>query len=219
VYLRVEVEFAHTDHTTGTLFADIWLDSIRLIPANGGWAAQAFGPGVNNATNFGSTTNLATVSAGLGGAVGQWVVVPAPMVFNQYSIWNTDTSLQRDAEVRLYRDVADANALAEVPGARATYSFIPGAASARLAAINHPGTALLLEPGQYLAVLRNTSTARTFGLGFLGSGSQVIMNNAVSRTNAAALGTTLDINNGWPVTGAVFALGLRGRVQGGILAW
>jgi hypothetical protein len=213
VYLRVELH----QEMTGAI--DVWLDSVRLYAASGGWGAQAFGAGVNNATNFGSTTNLAIVAAGVGGAVAQLIDVGGPMLFRQYFIWSSDTTLLRTAEVRLYRDVQYQPNLVEVPGSAATFSFTPVAASSRGAAVTHPEGVVFLEPGTYWAVLRNTSTLRTFGLGFLGNGAQVLMNNASSRTNAAALGATLDIVTGWSVTGAVFALGLRGSIQGRALDW
>jgi hypothetical protein len=217
VYLRVEVLFNHTSHTGGTTFVDIWLDGVRLYEVNGGWAAQAAPAGVSNNTSFSASSNLAAVSAGAGGAFGQMISVPAPMLLRNFTIWSTDTSLQRDAEIRLYRDIGATANIVEVPGANATFSFTPSAASRRSALVSgHPLGAVFLEPSNYWVFLRNTSTARTFGIGVLPSGSGVLLNPAVNRADAIALAATLDAIAGgsWTQTTATFGIALRGTFQG-----
>lgn len=164
-----------------------------------------------------SAVVLATVSGGNGGAAALAIDLPATLLLQDYLVWCTDTAGQRDAEIRLYKDVGVA-ALAFVTGTDATISFTPAAAGRRTSGAVS-GAPVTLLPGSYWLVIRNTSTARAFDLGSSGAGSGSNFfpaNNFQTLSNVPALGSTLDLTNAavWANGGAILGVALVGRVWG-----
>jgi hypothetical protein len=182
-------------------------DVIRQILPSG-WVTTAFAEGWSPFMAGTTAANLAAVAAGLGGARAVPIRVREPMRARQWCIYNTDAASARSAEVRLFRDVGNAN-LEFVSGTDATFSFTPGAPARRTA--NMSTLPVNLEPGLYWAVIRNTSASQTFGLGFTAQTNAIdaLMNLA---STTAALGATIDVT-GWTESSAVFNVAITGEVM------
>lgn len=167
----------------------------------------AYAPGLNNESLLtGSVSNLAIVSGGSGGAFLVPVVLAGPMYAAEIVVWNTDTSLARTAEVAVYR--AEGGSLANCTRlASGTLSFTPSAAAVRAATLS--GGPVYLPPGGYLLAIRNTSTARTFGLGGTANSATPFPTLGVSGSSAAFSATFMDFSGFAGFTGSARGLGLR----------
>jgi len=128
-----------------------------------GWSPFAFPEGSAGATMTNSSNSaLEVVAAGNGGAILVPFRLSSPMLLQSCFVFNTDTASLRTAEWRLYVDRSNGATLDEVAGANGTWSFTPTVASEReSAAASAP---VLLSAGLYWLVIRNTSTAQTFGV-------------------------------------------------------
>lgn len=169
------------------------------------WVPFAYPPGLTNASDLsGSVLNLATVAAGNGGAFVAVVYVPGLMSIDSVSLWNTDTSLLRSAEVGVYY-MAGASLTNLIRVTSGSTSFTPSAASKREVTV----TTVAIRPGTYFVVVRNTSTARTFGIGGTANSATVYPTLGMSNASIAALGAALDIS-GWSASGAARGIGLKG---------
>lgn len=196
---------------------------IRAINSNGdligavpiGLAPFAYPIGMNSRATSAGALDLETVAAGVGGARAIPIHVPSLMLLDSLSIYNTDTANARAAEWGLYWDAADAASStfigrdAFVSGVLGTFSFTPGgAASVRTStATSAPVT---LAPGIWWLVIRNTSTARTFGLGYEGAGDLAVARHRYSAAQAA-LSVSIDIS-GWSDSNAMPLVRLNGRI-------
>lgn len=155
-----------------------------------------------------------------GGSVAFPVVLSGHMLLESVTVRNTDTTLTRTAEWRIYEDRLDnSNTLDEVAGANGTWSFSPGVASDRTStAASAP---VYLAPGIYWAVIRNTSASVSFGYGICSP--PVFLQNAnasKTKTLGSALGATLDfVAATWAGGTNVPGFRLNGRVFGETTAY
>lgn len=179
-----------------------------------GLAPFASPSGLSNAATSTTTLNLAAVSGGLGGARAIPIVVPALMLLESLSIWSTDTANLRAAEWALFWDQGEAttstfvNLVSPLLGsAVGTFSFTPGAASVQTSTAT--GGPYRLAPGVYWLVIRNTSSARTFGLGSVAAGDLAIANHRQS--TMAAITVSLDIS-AWTAANGIPLVRLNGRI-------
>ena len=179
-----------------------------------GWAPYAFVLGAGPAELAATAQTLAAN----GGSVAVPIDVRGHMLLQSLTIRTTDTSLQRTAEWRLYRQRLNngnggENTLDEVVNANGSFNYTPSAAA------NQTSTPsivpIYLQPGIYWLVLRNTSPSnRTMAVGSAAAGTMAL-NICQTKTLGSALGTTLDfVAATW--TKATFLLGARlnGRVFG-----
>lgn len=199
------------------LGADLGASALRFAAAylrdlrwSGARLPYVFHGGTIAADNTAMT--LALVSGGNGGAVALPMILAAPMVLQGYSLLGADTANARSCEMRLYQDIGGTNSLAFVTGTDATLSFTPSAIVVRTASVS--GAPVTLWPGTYYLVIRNTSTAQTFGIrqmqpvGNWPAGTPSI-NRSLS--TVAALGATIDTST-WTQNGGIVSARLNGRI-------
>jgi hypothetical protein len=180
----------------------------RIDPA--GYMPMAFPIGHSSAHAYATALNLDIVSGGNGGARAMPLLLTSRMIAVRWILYNTDTANARSAEVRLYQDVGS-NILEFVTGSNATFSFTPGAAARRTA--DMAVFPVVLQPGVYWAVIRNTSTARSFGIGFTAAAGGLDLKANVSNTTTPALGSTIDIDD-WVASAAQIGLFIGGSAAG-----
>jgi hypothetical protein len=188
----------------GTLRNLLAFDSVRAKPVTPvGFQQVAYPIGYDATGATATAKNLAAVVAGNGEAMLIPIVLAAPMFLKAYRMWSTDTAANaRTAEARLYVSRLDNSATVNfVTGSDATFSFTPaGAAAGRSSAdVSGAGT-LLLPPGAYWLVIRNTSATQVFGIGTLATILGIAANAVLA---IAALGTTLDIETSWAKSAAI----------------
>jgi hypothetical protein len=188
-------------------------DSVRERPVSEiGWLPFADLYGFRPDLVVGSITALA---AGTG--IATHVYLTAPISLQSVTIRNVDATLSRSWEWRLYEDrLNNTGTLNEVAGANGSESSVAAAAANRTA--NAVSAPVIIPPGHYWLVIRNTEAANVFSIGGAGTGTMALN---VSQTKAAvgALGATLDLVTGW-TKGTSFVAGrLNGRALGGAAAW
>ena len=188
-------------------------DLIGAVPI--GLAPFAYPLGLDSFATASGSLALDTVAAGVGGARAIPILVPALMLVESLSIWSTDTGSARTAEWALYWDGGDASSStfigydAFLSGVLGTFSFTPGG-SASVQTSMATGAPLRLAPGIWWLVIRNTSTARTFGLGYQAAGDLAVARHRFDAA-AAALSVSLDIS-GWSDSNAMPLVRLNGRI-------
>lgn len=188
-------------------------DLIGAVPV--GLAPFAYPLGLDSFATSSGSLALDTVAAGVGGARAIPIHVPALMLVESLSIWSTDTGSARTAEWALYWDGGDASSStfigydAFLSGVLGTFSFTPGG-SASVRTSTATGAPLRLAPGIWWLVIRNTSTARTFGLGYQAAGDLAVARHRFDAA-AAALSVSLDIS-GWSDSNAMPLVRLNGRI-------
>lgn len=176
--------------------------------SSAGWLPLAGGPGFSNAHSFGTDVALAAA----GGAARVPIIVPSQMRVQQWGLFNGDTASARSAEIRLYRD--NGTVTGEfVSGTDASFSFTPGAASLRQAAVSSPG--VRIPAGTYWGVLRNTHATNAFNIRrnsppTIGG----LFMASATKSGLSALGATIDLDTGWSSAGTLFAIWLEGLVIG-----
>lgn len=183
-------------------------------PAGGGTAGRqaiATVHGMSDALTFGTDQVLAAVSAGNGGAVAVQLFVHSTMYLEGYALFNGNTASLRTAEARLYLDNGDST-VDEVTNSAAAWSFTPSAASLRRVSVT-TGAPVILSPGSYWIVLRNTSTSQTFALRRT-SPPTLALPDMRLHSGIAALGASLELDSGWTTGGGVCAIWAEGRVIG-----
>jgi hypothetical protein len=174
-------------------------------------AAYPFGYSAVDASS--ATTAFIVVTASLGGALLQPVVVPSEMYLQSLTIRQGATSGAKTAEFALYYDTGSTT-LTRVTGTDGTFSFTPSAADDRTANISVPGT--LIRPGTYFVAIRNTSASQTFSIRRAVPVEMVNTHSATNNTTgAAALGSTLDYSaTGWSAQVGIYYVRLNGRAMG-----
>ena len=173
-----------------------------------GWALYAFPEGGGPLQTPTTARNL-PVS---GGSLMIPITVPTHMKLYNVTIWNTDTASARAAEWRLYElRTGESVTGDEIPNANGTWSFTPSAASNQGSDAQTPP--VYIGPGVYVLVIRNTSGAQTFGVGQQASGTMG-PTFVKSKTLAAALGATLDLNTSWTGATEIPGVILRGTFPG-----
>lgn len=183
-----------------------------------GWLPYAFPVGVNTNATFGSTLTL-PVS---GGSVAFPIVLEAPMLLDNIVIGQKDAASLHTLEVRLYEDRLNfgvgSNQVDFVVGSDAAFSFTPGAADVRSAVVS--GAPVILPPGVYWCVIRNTSATITAGIGLAASGTYQMVANAMTKTIGSALGAQIDLVAAtWTKTTGLPSVMLNGRVFGQATSW
>jgi hypothetical protein len=166
------------------------------------------------------TPTGATLAAS-GGSICVPFRLVAPMLAETYVFRNLDTSGAHTLEARLYVDRRNNSGTADsVPVSGATWTFTPSAASDQ-ASTSLSG--LLLAPGLYWLVIRNSSASVAAAVG---RGSATAMLTTLSgsafykaKAGLGALGATLDLVTGWSGVGRVPAVAIGGRVLGQSGAW
>ena len=166
----------------------------------------AFSLGSHHGAIVQTEANLAAVSGGLAGAWATPMAVSGPMLLSSFTLANRNTSALREAEWRLYVDTGS-NTLNQVSGVSGTFSFTPVANSVRTSSLSTP---VLIAPGLYWVVLRNTSTAQTFSIGFMNAGV-LTTNTSRDNTAEAALSSTIDIS-AWTANTPLPLFRLGGRI-------
>lgn len=198
------------------------IDHTGLTGVSGalGRQAHAFPLGLSTAIDVAaSTLTLAAVSGGNGGALAQWIPVLAPMYLDSYQIRQQSTASARTAEARLYQDNGDTT-LDFVTGTDATWSFTPSSAG-RQTSSAVSGAPVLLTPGWYLLVIRNTSASQTFQIGGAAIATAFVGQNMsanLTTASVAALGSTFD-PTGLTKDNRLYGAILLGRVMGQGAAW
>lgn len=196
-------------------------DSVRAKPVTPiGWQLIAYPNKFVASDAFSNSQALAVVAAGLGGAIQIPFVLAAPMQLSELQLINRDVASLRSCEYRLYYSQKNNTATGVfVTGTDGTFSFTPGAASLQTSFPS--GVPLILPPGQYTLVIRNTSAAQTFGMGTSAAIPTLSVGKAGYRTHAgiAALGATLDMMTGWGGSARFAAVALAGRDYDGATAW
>lgn len=176
------------------------------------WLPYAYAQGIKVADT--GITSLAVVATGNGGAVFMPFFLTAPMLLQSVSIVCGDTASLRTCEFRLFADNGDAT-IDYVAGSAGTFSFTPtGSPAVRTATITTPGT--YLPMGTYWLVIRNTSTAQTFGIRTAAAGNWgSTPPDTKTHTGIPALGTTIDVTGGaWTARSDLWCVRLDGRVMG-----
>jgi hypothetical protein len=183
-----------------------------------GYQPYAFPIGsVDFATANSTAVNLATVASGDGGAILIPIVIHAAMQVEECWFYSTDTSLARSAEWRLYYDQVNSGAnLFHVAGLNGTMSFTPGSATWRSSAASTPA---IIAPGSYWLVIRNTSTARSFGIGVAAGGISGAPTITRVDTALGALDTSLDFSGFSANNNRVVQAALMGSVFGEGAPW
>ncbi len=193
-------------------------NSQRELSDDIGWAPYAYG--LAAPAPWGVATALSLPASG--GSVAFPVFVPSHMLLQSVAVRNTDTTLQRDLEWRLYQQKlnngnAGENTLDEVPNANGTLSFTAAAASWQTSTPSSPP--IYLPPGVYWMVFRNTNGSNTFGVG-TDSTAAAYGNNAQTKTLGSALGSTLDfVAATWTKVPNAPWVVLSGRVFGNTAAF
>lgn len=155
-----------------------------------------------------------------GGSVLLPIMVPARMSLQGISYRNTDSTLARSSEWRLYVDDNSGVSVTEIAGANGTDSFTASAGSTRDSACASPPVQLL--PGMYWLVLRNTHATNTLGIGSGSMTSNLVPTYVKNKTLGSALGSPLDIDTSWLTAlfgNAIPAVRLNGRVLGKTALW
>lgn len=179
--------------------------------ANLGRMPYAFPLSFHGAMVSNGVSDLAIVSGGNGGALATPMDVPAPLALQSCSIRQGSTANLRTGQWRLYREPEGGGAtLEEVPGAAGSFSFTPSAIDDRVSPAATPG--VLLQPGLYWLVIRNTSAAQTFSVRRFVS-TEAMGNVAMVNTSVPGLGATIDLST-WGKNPGVFLARLNGRVFG-----
>lgn len=180
----------------------------QRLPVHASLAPYAYPVGFDIAGTYTTATNLAVVAAGVGGAIAIPIFVPSEMRLQRAIIRSGDTANLRTAEWGLYLDMGDNTQSVFKQVASGTWSFTPTVASDRASAATVAPTEI--AAGVYWLVIRNTSTAQTFGIDGALPGS---FGRSINRTNAAlaALGTTIDIS-AWSGSSTSQACRLDGRI-------
>ena len=185
---------------------NVELEPYSLLTTPQGYAPFAFSLGSHHGAIVQTEANLAAVSGGLAGAWATPMDVPGPMLLSSFTVANRNTSALREAEWRLYVDTGS-NTLNQVSGVSGTFSFTPVANSVRTSSLSTP---VLIAPGLYWVVLRNTSTAQTFSIGFMNAGV-LTTNTSRDNTAEAALSSTIDIS-AWTANTPLPLFRLGGRI-------
>lgn len=186
-------------------------DSVREKPLSEiGWLPFAFHGSASGIEPV--TTNV--VLPAVGGSVAIPIYLPAPMLLQSVSVKNNDAATARSWEFRLYEDRRNNNnTLDEVAGANGSESFTPGAASVRT--VNVAGAPVILPPGIYWLVVRNTHATSTWTIGATAGTAPWQTNSAQTKTLGSALGSTLDLVAAtWTKVTGVYGARLNGRVFG-----
>lgn len=192
-YVKVKITCTAGDSNT----EKFTIRGVSFLPVvqESGFMPYAYPLGATGSETSGVTTSLAVVAAGLGGQIAIPFVIQRPIKVYSLTIRSPDAASLRTAEWRLYRSnfndltTGGETTLSQATGVQGTFSFTPGAASNRTSALSTPTVVL---PGSYLLVIRNTSTAQTFGLSSPTAGSMAL-NRVFLDTNRAALGTSLNV--------------------------
>jgi hypothetical protein len=206
----------------GTLRSIDVYDSVRARPTTpAGFTVVAYPPAFPTMDAFTSSTTLAAVSSSLAGAAVAPILLTAPMFLKAFRLRSNDTSLLRTAEARLYVSRLDNSATCNfVAGTDTTWSFTPGAASGQTSA-DVSGAPVLLPPGLYFLVVRNTSSSNTFALATsVGTPTMGLTGSKnITSASVAALGTTIDLVTSWVGTSAFVGLALMGYKPDHSAAW
>lgn len=168
----------------------------------------AYPPGLNNTTDLsGAPLSLAINSAGLGGACMTFLTLTSVMESPEFVFYNTDASLARSAQLGLFKSGGGGGIVGALV-ATGTWSATPASAGVRTVAFDTP---VDLAPGTYIIAIRNTSTARTCGVGGTSNGPTPFPALAASLAAASqgAWGTTEDFGT-YTQTGRALGLGLVG---------
>lgn len=208
----------------GTLRALRGYDSVQAKHLSAvGWAPFAVPDGVSGFMEFNvASAALAAVSGGNGGALGMWIPVTAPMKLESYAVWCANTASARTAEMRLYVDrLNTSTSLDFVAGTDATLSFTPSAQSRQVSSAVS-GAPVIIPPGRYFLVIRNTSTSQAFNVGRTTAATNILVKNVsaqLSTASIAALGSTLDITTLSSKGDGIYGLMMLGRIGGQASAW
>ncbi len=135
-----------------------------------------------NDAGSGGSANLAADSGAGGGALLIPMLLSGPIHVGSYSVYQTDVSLARSGEFRLYRDALGEGVFTEVANSGATLSFTPGGGPQTSAEVNG-GSGIIVPPGIVYLGLRCTHASNALnvlrgaspGLGntsFVGDGTQ-----------------------------------------------
>lgn len=189
-------------------------DGTRQRPVSEtGWLPFAFPWGMANHTAFANTTTLPIN----GGSLAVPIFLEAPMLLQSYTIGQKDAAGIHALEVRLYEDRQGGN-VNFVTGSDATFAYTPAAADVRVSTAVS-GAPVVLGPGLYWVVLRNTSAAVTAGIGAAAVGTYALVNQALVKTLAAALPALLDLVTGWTKGTGGTSIVLNGRIRGDVAAF
>jgi hypothetical protein len=182
---------AGTDFRVGGIF-------LRSSPPAGA-ATFAFPPGLGPWTNYASAAAIP-----VGRAIFVPLVVSASLNATYLVLYNSDTSLSRSAEWRLYQASGESVILHEVQGMRGSATWTPSAASLKSILLKSNQA---LRPGTYWLGLRNTHATRTLGLAYA--------SNPASSTTYG-MPTSCGYKNSCPAFGATFDMStLTGQQQAG----
>lgn len=196
-------------------------DSVQAKPVTPvGFQVVGYPSGFNASDALATNITLAAVSAGNGGAFAVPIVLSAPMFLKAYRIRNADVASLRTAEARLYVSRLDNSATCNfVTGSDATWSFTPGAASSQSSS-DVSGAPVLLAPGCYFLVVRNTSTAQTFAVGTMAASTLGVANmKTITTASVPALGATLDLVTTWAGSSLIPGVMLYGYKPDHSAAW
>lgn len=191
-----------------------YYDGQRELSAPVGWLPFAFALG-GTGGDLANQNSAPGVLAASGGAVAIPVHVTGHMLLKSVTLTNSDASLTRTAEWRLYRQAlnngnSSENTLDEVANANGTWSFTGSGTALRTSAA---GATVYLPPGLYWLVVRNTHASNTFIVNWTATGHAV--NKCQTKTLGSALASTLDfVAATWTKQTVVFAVSLDGAVFG-----
>ena len=167
-----------------------------------------------NGLAFNAVSGITSSLTANGGAMAIPIVLTAIMRLDSLTIWNTDTTLARTAEWRLYQErLGNVNTMDHASNgtAKGTWSFTAAAAAAQNSVAT--GAPVWLPPGQYWLVVRNTHASNTFGIGALAAGSLATNMRRNAPSTITALASTIDISTWTGQTSQALAV-LRGRIGG-----
>lgn len=179
-----------------------------------GWLPYAAGPGHNNTTLYSTAVAIGIVSSATNARAGI-LIVQAPMLVQDWQVWCTDATLAHTAEIRLYRDTANAASAAFVTGTDATFTFTSTVAAVQTSSACSGAGTTIIAPGVYYYVLRNTHATTVFNLGSTANSAAFLSGNTkTASATKAALGATIDLVTGWTGSASVSGVILRGRTLG-----
>lgn len=183
-----------------------------------GWMAYAYMMGYVQTTTLGTSLTIAAN----GGTVLLPVHLPAPMLLQSVSVWNTDTATARtwgwDLYVHYANDgLSSQNTLTRIANSTADDSFTPSAASLRT--VNAATLPTRLPPGLYWLAIQSRHATSSFDLGAIAPNA-FAPNTAQTKTTTNPNGATLDaVAATWTKVTGVYCARLDGRVFGGTAAF
>ena len=157
-----------------------------------------------------TTAKAIAISGSAGNTIRVQISVKSWMWLHNIAFWCTDTTGTHTLEGRLFFQPDFANATyTYLPGSACTWNFTAAAATFQRSTIT--GGSLIIPPGTYEVVIRNTSASVATNVGTAAAGTLILGYMRTSTTALGALGSTIDMTMAsWTGAGNLPCIGLNG---------